>query len=84
MLSSELQYEKTPSFAEAVVEIGKRLGCPVCDIRANSDVNLFLADYYAGYRNDDPEPDFVHLSEEAHHHWASVIIGKMLEVEPIW
>ena len=84
MLSSERQYEKTPSFAEAVVEIGKRLGCPVCDTRANSDINLFLADYYAGYRNNNPEPDYVHLSEEAHHHWASVIIGKMLEVEPIW
>ena len=84
MLSGEVSYKKIHTFAEAVVNIGKRLGCPVCDIRANSDVNLFLADYYAGYRNNNPEPDFVHLSSEAHHHWASVIIGKMLEVEPIW
>ena len=83
MLSNELQYEKTPSFAEAVVEIGKRLGCPVCDTRANSDINLFLADYYKAYRNDATEPDYVHLSSEAHHHWAMVIAGKMLEVEPI-
>ena len=84
MLSGEVSYKKIHTFAEAVVNIGKLLGCPVCDTRANSDVNLFLADYYAGYRNNNPEPDFVHLSEEAHHHWASVIIGKMLEVEPIW
>lgn len=84
MLNGGINYKKIHTFADAVVNIGKLLGCPVCDIRADSDVNLFLADYYAGYRNNNPEPDYVHLSSEAHHHWASVIIGKMLEVEPIW
>lgn len=81
MLTSESQYNKTPAYCEAVIEIGKQLGCPVCDIRANSDVNIYTAEYYKGYRNG--SYDYVHVSSEAHQHWAKVIIGKMLSVEPL-
>ncbi len=81
MLTSESQYNKTPAYCEAVIEIGKQLGCPVCDIRANSDVNIYTAEYYKNYRNG--SYDYVHVSSEAHQHWAKVIIGKMLSVEPL-
>lgn len=81
MLNSESQYNKTPAYAEAVIEIGKLLGCPVCDIRANSGVNLYAREYYKGYRNGNY--DYTHVSPEAHKQWAKVIIGKMLEIEPI-
>lgn len=81
MLTNESQYNKTPSYCEAVIEIGKQLGCPVCDIRANSDVNIYTAEYYKGYKNG--SYDYVHVSPEAHQHWAKVIIGKMLSVEPL-
>ncbi len=81
MLNSESQYNKTPAYAEAVIEIGKLLGCPVCDTRANSGVNLYAREYYKGYRNGNY--DYTHVSPEAHKQWAKVIIGKMLEVEPI-
>lgn len=81
MLDSERQYNKTPAYAEAVIEIGKLLGCPVCDTRANSGVNLYAKEYYKGYRNG--KYDYTHVSPEAHKQWAKVIIGKMLEVEPI-
>lgn len=81
MLSSESQYNKTPAYCEAVIDIGKQLGCPVCDIRANSGVNIFTREYHKGYRNG--SFDYVHVSAEAHEHWTKVIIGKMLEVEPI-
>lgn len=81
MLSSESQYNKTPAYCEAVIDIGKQLGCPVCDIRANSGVNIFAKEYYKGYRNGNF--DYVHVSPEAHEQWTKVIIGKMLEAEPI-
>lgn len=81
MLSSESQYNKTPAYCEAVIDIGKQLGCPVCDIRANSGVNIFAKEYYKGYRNGNF--DYVHVSPEAHEQWTKVIIGKMLETEPI-
>lgn len=81
MLSSESQYNKTPAYCEAVIDIGKQLGCPVCDIRANSGVNIFTREYHKGYRNG--SFDYVHVSPEAHEHWTKVIIGKMLEAEPI-
>lgn len=81
MLDSERQYNKTPTYAEAVIEIGKLLGCPVCDTRANSGVNLYTREYYKGYRNG--KYDYTHVSPEAHKQWTKVIIGKMLEVEPL-
>lgn len=81
MLNSESQYNKTPAYAEAVIEIGKLLGCPVCDIRADSGVNLYAKEYYKGYRNGNY--DYTHVSPEAHKQWTKVIIGKMLEVEPL-
>lgn len=83
MLSSESQYKKTPAYCEAVIDIGKQLGCPVCDIRANSGVNIFAREYYKYDRNHTGNYDYVHVSPEAHEHWTKVIIGKMLEVEPI-
>lgn len=83
MLSSESQYKKTPAYCEAVIDIGKQLGCPVCDIRANSGVNIFAREYYKYDRNHTGTYDYVHVSPEAHEHWTKVIIGKMLEVEPI-
>lgn len=83
MLSSESQYNKTPAYCEAVINIGKQLGCPVCDIRANSGVNIFAREYYKYDRNHTGTYDYVHVSPEAHEHWTKVIIGKMLEVEPI-
>lgn len=83
MLSSESQYNKTPAYCEAVIDIGKQTGCPVCDIRANSGVNIFAREYYKYDRNHTGTYDYVHVSPEAHEHWTKVIIGKMLEVEPI-
>ena len=76
-LTSETSYEAIPPFAEAVVNVGKLLGLPVCDIRANSGINLFLAEQYK------KGTDYLHLSSEAHKKWTATIIGKMLEVEPI-
>lgn len=83
MLSSESQYNKTPAYCEAVINIGKQLGCPVCDIRANSGVNIFAREYYKYDRNHTGTYDYVHVSPEAHKQWTKVIIGKMLETEPI-
>lgn len=71
------QFPNIYNFAEAVIEIGKLTGFPVCDIRANSGINIMLAEYYK------TGTDYAHLNTEAHKEWAKVMIGKMLEVEPI-
>lgn len=78
MLSSVSQYNKVPNYADAVVNIGKMYGIPVCDIRAESSINIFNAEIYKGWGEDG-----VHLNTAAHKQWANVIINKMIEVEPI-
>lgn len=85
MLSTKNAYNAIFTFADAVIEIGKLLGCPVCDIRAKSGVNMFTREYYKYVVNPNtsPTPSYIHISPEAHKQWTKVIIGKMLEVEPI-
>lgn len=85
MLNTKNAYNAIFTFADAVIEIGKLLGCPVCDTRANSGVNMFTREYYkyVANPNTSPTPSYIHISPEAHKQWTKVIIGKMLETEPI-
>lgn len=57
----------------------------MCDTRANSGVNMFTREYYkyVANPNTSPTPSYIHISPEAHKQWTKVIIGKMLETEPI-
>lgn len=85
MLNTKNAYNAIFTFADAVIEIGKLLGCPVCDTRANSGVNMFTREYYkyVANPNTSPTPSYIHISPEAHKQWTKVIIGKMLEIEPM-
>lgn len=77
ILKNETSYNKITPYANAVVDIGKQLGCTVCDLRESGGANIFLAEKLK--KND----DYIHLNNDAHAKWADIIANKMLAAEPI-
>jgi len=63
------------TYADAVVAIGKLWGIPVADTYHNAQINAVTQALYL--------PGGIHPNEDGHKLLASVIIGKLKEVEPV-